>query len=226
MPGRIPARRRDAVMALVGASLVLASLVIIWAARLTVPRELYVSELGADGEPTALAFEAALLLLVAGGVLIAWAVRDLRSRTPGLRAGRPAASLVVACAGFLVASQVPCTAGCPLPVGPTFTAQDFVHTLSAVVAFAAAAWAMLQVAFAPGHRLLSRLSLSAAVSVAVVAGVGGLLSLLQWNDRFGSHLELVATSIGIGWLMVFGVVRFVRLVRAESPTWGTGVVPP
>ncbi len=226
MAGRIPARRRDAAMALVGASLVLASLIIIWAARLTVPRELYVSELGADGEPTALAFEAALLLLVAGGVLIAWAVRDLRSRTPGLRAGRPAASLVVACAGFLIASQVPCTAGCPLPVGPTFTVQDFVHTLSAVVAFAAAAWAMLQVAFAPGHRLLSRVSLMAAVSVAVVAGVGGLLSLLRWNDRFGSHLKLVATSIGIGWLMVFGLVRFARLVRAESPTWGTGVVPP
>jgi len=208
-----PARRRDAALSVAGSLLVLAALAIIWGARLSVPRELYVSELGAVGEPTAEAFRVALLLLVAGGVLVAWAVRDLRARTPILRYGTPALSLAIACACFFVAAHVPCTQGCPLPIGETFTMQDFTHTLAAVVAFAAACWAMLQVAFAPGHRAISRLSLTMALAVGVIAGVGGLLSLLRWNAEFGSRLELVATTVGIGWLVVVGVVRAVRLLR-------------
>ncbi len=40
---------------MVGCLLVAAALAIIWAARLTVTRDLYVSELGAEGEPTAVA---------------------------------------------------------------------------------------------------------------------------------------------------------------------------
>ena len=209
-----PQHRRDAALSVVGALLVLASLVIIWAARLTVPRDLYVSELGATGEPTADAFRIALLLLVAGGVLVAWAVRDLRARTPILRRGTPALSLALACAGFFVAANVPCTAGCPLPVGDTFTVQDFTHTLAAVLAFAAACWAMLQVAFAPGHRTISRLSLAMALAVGAIAAAGGLLSLARWNAEFGSRLELVATTVGIGWLVVVGLVRAVGPLRA------------
>lgn len=211
-----PAHRRDAALSAAGSLLVLAALVLIWSARLTVPRELYVSELGAVGEPTADVFRVALLLIVAGGVLVAWAVRDLRSGPLLLRRGTPALSLAIACACFLVAANVPCTAGCPLPVGDTFTVQDFIHTLAAVVAFAAACWAMLQVAFAPGHRAISRLSLVMALSVGVIAGVGGLLSLLRWNASFGSRLELVATTVGIGWLVIVGVVRAIRLLRARD----------
>ncbi|MDP1788810.1 MAG: hypothetical protein Q8K56_00640, partial [Rhodoglobus sp.] len=73
-------RRSEIGAALAGSILVAAALVIIWAARLTVPRELYVSELGAEGEPTARWFEIALLLIVVGGSAIAWAGRDVRSR--------------------------------------------------------------------------------------------------------------------------------------------------
>jgi hypothetical protein len=211
-----PHRLRDAALAIVGALLVAAALVLIWLARVSVPRELYVSELGALGEPTAEQFQLALLLLVAGGMLVAWSMRELRSRPPLLRRGTPALTLALACSAFLIAAQVPCTQACPLPVGDTFTVQDFVHTLAAVVAFGAACWAMLQVAFAPGHRALSGLTLLMAVAVGVVAATGGLLSLARWNAVFGSRLELVATTIGIGWLVVFGIVRAARLVTRPS----------
>lgn len=209
-------RRRDAALALIGALLVTASLAVIWLARVSVPRELYVSELGAVGEPTAAAFRSALLLLVLGGVLVAWSMRDMRSGPRVLRDGTPALSLALACSAFLVAAQVPCTSTCPLPLGDSFTAQDLVHTVSAVVAFGAACWAMLQVAFAPGHRGLSGLTLGMALAVGVIAATGGLLSLLRWNAVFGSRLELVATTVGIGWLVVFGVARASRLVLAQS----------
>jgi len=213
-----PRRHRDAVLAIIGALLVATALVIIWWARARVPRELYVSELGAVGEPTAEAFRAALLLLVGGGVLVAWSMRGLRSRPPLLRRGTPALTLTLACSAFLVAAQVPCTSSCPLPLGVTFTVQDLVHTLAAVVAFGAACWAMLQVAFAPGHRALSGITLLMALSVGVVAATGGLLSLARWNAVFGSRLELVATTIGIGWLVVFGLVRAARLVTRPALT--------
>ncbi len=193
-------------LALAGVLAVLAALAIIWAARLTVPRDLYVSELGAQGEPTARWFQVALVLIVVGGVAIGWVGRDIRSRPRILNLWRPSLSLFVACGFFLIASQVTCTPGCPVPYGPQFTWPDFIHTTSAVIAFAAACWTILQCAFAVGHRALSRFSLVASVSVAGIAGAGGLMSLFDWNAGFGSWLELVATTIGLAWIMVFGAV--------------------
>lgn len=195
---------------MVGCLLVAAALAIIWGARLTVTRDLYVSELGAEGEPTAVWFEAALLLIVAGGSAIGWAGRRVRSSVSVLRAWTPAISLWIGCAFFLFASQVTCTSGCPLPYGSTFTWQDFLHTLAAVLAFAAACWAMLQTSFAREHRLLAGLSLATGILVAVIAGTGGLFSLFRFQAAFGSRLEFVATTIAIGWLIVFGVVTAVR----------------
>ena len=195
---------------MVGCLLVAAALAIIWAARLTVTRDLYVSELGAQGEPTAVWFEVALLLIVAGGSAIAWAGRRVRSSVTILRAWTPAISLWIGCAFFLFASQVTCTSGCPLPYGSTFTWQDFLHTLAAVLAFAAACWAMLQTSFAREHRLLAGLSLATGILVAVIAGTGGLFSLFRFQAAFGSRLEFVATTIAIGWLIVFGGVTAVR----------------
>ena len=195
---------------MVGCLLVAAALAVIWGARLTVTRDLYVSELGAEGEPTAVWFEAALLLIVAGGSAIGWAGRRVRSSVSVLRAWTPAISLWIGCAFFLFASQVTCTSGCPLPYGSTFTWQDFLHTLAAVLAFAAACWAMLQTSFAREHRLLAGLSLATGILVAVIAGTGGLFSLFRFQAAFGSRLEFVATTIAIGWLIVFGVVTAVR----------------
>jgi hypothetical protein len=205
----------------VGCLLVSAALAIIWIARSTVQRDLYVSELGAVGEPTAGWFRVALLLVVGGGSLIALAARDIRTAAPILRLWTPAVSLWVGCGFFLVASQVTCTANCPLPVGPTFTWQDFVHTTVAVLAFSAACWAMLQVSFASGNRMLARFSLASGCLVAVVAGVGGILSLARFQAAFGSRLELVATTVAIGWLILLGAFLAARLIRSRMPRGAT-----
>ena len=205
--------------AVVGSALTAVALVLIWVARSRVDRPVYVSELGADGEPTAALFEAALLLVVAGGLLVAWAGRGLRAARAGrgTQAGRGtraagrllgawtvSTSIAAASGLFLVASQVPCTAGCPLPIGATFTVQDLVHTTSAVLAFAAACVAMLQASFVAGRGRLRVLSMTSGVSVALIAATGGLLSLLRVGTDVGGVLELVATTIAIGWLIVLG----------------------
>lgn len=196
-----------------GSAFVLAALVIIWLARISIGRDVYVSELGAAGEPTAKWFEFALLLIVAGGSIIAWAGRDIRSRLLMLRAWTPAISIWIGCAFFLLDSQVTCTTGCPLPFGASFTWQDFVHTLAAVLAFAAACWGMLQTSFAIGHRALAAISLGAGIAVALIAGAGGILSLLRFEANFGSRLELGATTIALGWLLVLGLVMAARIRR-------------
>ncbi len=214
------ARWVDAAAAITGCVLVTIALAIIWGARVTVPRELYVSELGAQGEPTARWFQAALLLIVVGGSAVAWAGRHVRSSARILSAWTPAVSLWVGCAFFLFASQVTCTSGCPLPYGPSFTWQDFLHTTSAVLAFAAACWAMLQTSFAREHKLLAGLSLTLGLLVAVIAATGGILSLAQWQQAFGSRLEFVATTLAIAWLVVFGVVIAIRHARA-APRLGS-----
>ena len=211
-----PLNRRSAELVgpLVGSVLVLLALVIIWVARVSQGRDLYVSELGAAGQPTARWFEGALLLIVAGGSLIAYAARGIRSRLPILAIWAPAVSLWIGCGFFLVASQVTCTTGCPLPVGVSFTWQDLIHTVVAVLAFAAACFGMLQVSFAAGHRSLARFSLGAAVAVAVIAGAGGILSLARFQAEFGSRLELAATTIALGWLLTLGLVTALRPVSS------------
>ena len=217
-------RRAELAASLGGCILVIISLVIIWAARLTVPRELYVSELGAEGMLTAGWFEAALLLIVVGGSAIAWAGRRVRSNARALRAWAPAISLWIGCALFLFASQVTCTAGCPLPYGSTFNLQDFLHTLAAVFAFAAACWAMLQSSFARNHRVLAVFSRVTGILVAVIAGTGGLFSLFRFEQELGSRMEFVATTLAIAWLVVFGAVLAARLLRV-APT-GSAVHEP
>lgn len=207
------ARRVEVGTAIGGSVLVTVALVIIWGARLTIPRELYVSELGAHGMPTADWFRGALLMIVVGGSLVAWAARDVRSRVRVLRAWTPAVSLWAGCSLFLFASQVTCTPGCPLPYGPSFTWQDFLHTIAAVLAFAAACWAMLQTSFAQGHRVLAVLSLSTGILVAVIAAAGGLLSLFRFQQELGSRLEFVATTLAIAWLVVLGVVLTARNLK-------------
>ena len=212
------AGRRRATVELVatvaGSVCVLAALVIIWIARLSAG-DVYVSELGARGQPTAGWFEVALLLIAFGGSLIAYAGRGIRSRLRVLRAWAPAVSLWIGCAFFLVASQVPCTTGCPLPVGASFDWEDFVHTLVAVLAFAAACWAMLQIAFAREQGRLAGVSLAAGIGVAVIAGAGGILSLARFQTDFGSRLELAATTIALGWLFALGAVLARRLAAAR-----------
>lgn len=194
----------DRLVALAGTLCMAAALVLLWVVRLSVPYDLYVSELGAQGMPTAKAFQIVLLLIVAGGALIAVAGRRIRSRGRILRWWPPSISLAIASAFFLVDSQVTCTAGCPLPIGATFTLQDFVHVSAAVLAFAAASWTILQCAFAVGHPALARFSIVAAIAVAAISSAGGLMSVFRFEVELGSRLELVATTIGLAWVVVFG----------------------
>ena len=140
----------------------------------------------------------------------------MRSRVRVLRAWTPAVSLWIGCGLFLFASQVTCTAGCPLPYGSTFTARDFAHTLAAVLAFAAACWAMLQSSFAQNHRVLALFSRLTGVAVAVIAGTGGLFSLFRFQQELGSRLEFVATTLAIAWLIVFGAVLAAERLRAGA----------
>lgn len=207
------------IASIVGSVLVAVALSIIWIARLSIDRVLYVSGLGADGEPTAGWFELALLLLVVGGFAVAWAARGLRSTVPWLSVWSPSFSVAMASSRFLVASQVTCTTGGPLPVGPAFTWQDLVHTTVAVLAFALAAFAMLQVSFVEGRRTLRVLSLGAGISTAAIAAAGGILSLLQFRTDIGSILELVATTIGMGWLAILGMDTAVAQRRVRRKTW-------
>ena len=211
-------RRAELAASLGGCVLVLVALVIIWVAKLSIPRNLYVSELGAEGMPTERWFEVALLLIVVGGSAIAWAGRRVRSKARVLRAWAPAISLWIACGLFLFASQVTCTAGCPLPYGDSFNTQDFLHTLAAVLAFAAACWAMLQSSFAQNHRVLAIFSRATGIAVAVIAGTGGLLSLFRYQVGFGSQLEFVATTLAIAWLVVFGAVLAARAALVDRPS--------
>lgn len=201
----------------VGTLCVLATLTIVWIARFGVPRDVYVSELGAVGEPTAGWFEIALLLLAAGGCAIAWAGRGIRTVSPVLRWWPPSISLTIASLLFLVASQVTCTTGCPLPrIGPDLSWQDLGHVTAATLAFGFAAWTMLQCAFAVGHRAIRRFSLVAAMAVAVIAGVGGLMSVFDFYAWFGSRLEFVATTIGIAWVAVYGLALAFERKAFES----------
>src|SRR6185312_4684314 len=73
-PGTLAPSRPEVnrALAVLGILCVAAALTIIWIARLTIPRDLYVSELGATGMPTARAFQVALVLIVIGGVAIGW----------------------------------------------------------------------------------------------------------------------------------------------------------
>lgn len=184
-------------------------LVLIWVARLGADRYLYVSELGATGEPTAEVFRVAMSLVAASALAVAVCAPRLDPRVRWLAAIPSSLVLTAAALSFGVASQITCTTYCPLPVGPAFTWQDLIHTVCAVIGFAAASFVMLQAAADRRLRGLARFSLIAAVSVAVIAGIGGLLSLLRFGTQLGGVLELVATTIALSWLV--GLAAFMAI---------------
>ncbi|WP_434316550.1 DUF998 domain-containing protein [Leifsonia sp. P73] len=215
-------QRAVPVLLAIGTVCVLSGLTIIWAARLTVPYPVYVSELGAVGAPTAVPFKVALLLIAAGGFSVALASGHVRSSVRGLDRWAPAVSLGFAALCFVLASQVTCTAYCPVPlVDPASTVQDLVHTVSAVVGFAAACFAMLQVAFASGLPRVARVSLASCVAVALITIVGGLLALVHVATDIGAWLELVGTTVAIAWMAAYALALVrgpaARTAPADSP---------
>ncbi len=191
------------------------ALVILWVARFRVERAVYVSELGADGEATAGWFRGALLLIVAASFAIAWAGRASEARATSRAAIGVTLALTTAGALFFIASQVPCSSGCPLPTGIDMM-QDWVHTASAVLAFAAAVVAMLCSASDPNAGAMRRISLGSAIAVALVAATGGIFSLIRFSTDVGGVLEFVATTIGVAWLSVYGL----SVVAKHAPQRG------
>lgn len=201
-----------------GACGVAAGLALVLIARALVPGPLYVSGMGAPDMPTAGAFMAALVLIAIGGGMIGAASRRVRSRfVPPLR---PAYTILASSACFLFASQVTCTPGCPLPFGPTFTWQDFLHTSAAVLGFALACLAMLQAAFSDIARPLRAFSLTASCLVAIVALAGAQFALFGYLTDLGGALEFVATGIGLLWIAVYGVALAIGGSRAHAAAVG------
>jgi hypothetical protein len=217
--------RIDVVAAVAGSALTAAALVLIWVARYEFGgTQVYVSELGGTGAVTARQFELALLLVVAGGALVAFAGKEVRSRVRLLSFWAPAVSIWIACGFFLVASQVTCRAYCPLPTISPFDFQDFTHITCAVLAFAAACLAMIQTAFAVGHRILARFSLTIAIAVAVISGLGGILSLAQFDTEIGGYAEFTATTLAIAWVIVYGITIAAGRIRAQRERGDSGAI--
>jgi heme A synthase len=216
----------DVAASILGAALVSTALVLIWIARIsyadTTGLGVYVSELGASGVPTARMFEVALLLIVAGGSLVAFAGKDIRSRVRVLSLWTPAVSIWISCGFFLVASQVTCRYKCPLPTMSPFDAQDFTHITCAVLAFLLACWAMLQTSFAHDHKVLRRFSLAMAIAVGVISGLGGILSLTRFDTSIGANAELTATTLAIAWVVVYGIVIAAGRIRGQRRTGASG----
>ncbi|MCS5713862.1 DUF998 domain-containing protein [Herbiconiux sp. CPCC 205716] len=200
---------------ILAAALAAIGLVLIWVARLHADRYLYVSELGAIGEPTAEVFRWAMTSVAVGAAITALAMPpgSLTPRGRALRAVPPAVVLLAAAAAFAVASQVTCTRYCPLPVGPGFTWQDLVHTTAAVVGFVGASWVMLQVASDARLKRLARFSLVAALAVALIAATGGILSLLRFGTELGGLLELTATTVALAWLVGLSLLLATETAR-------------
>lgn len=196
----------DAAVAALAAACLIAGAAVIGHARAALGRYLYISELGAVSMPTAAQFQVGFVLVVAGILLVAVVVRDVRTRLPLLRRWAPSAALVVAGGLFLVAAAVPCSEGCPSLLTPQAQWRDWVHIVAAVLAFAAGCVAMLQFATAR-DRWVARLSTAGGLAVGLIAATGGIISLARGNTDIGSTLEYVAAAIGIVWMLAMVVVH-------------------
>lgn len=214
-PRRNNATVADAVVAALAAACLVAGATAIGQARATLEKFLYISELGALGMPTAAQFQIGFVLVIAGILLVAVVVRDVRTRLPLLRGWTPAAALVAAGALFLIAAAVPCSAGCPSLLTTEAQWRDWMHIVAAVLAFVAGCLAMLQFATAR-DRWVARLSTAGGLAVGVIAATGGIISLARGNTDIGSTLEYIAAAIGIVWMIAMSVVHTLPPVAPSS----------
>lgn len=196
----------DALLAVLATGFLVAGAAVIGRARVDAGRFLYISELGALSMPTAATFQLGFVLVIAGILLVAVVLRDVRTRLPLLRRWAPAAALVAAGGLFLVAAAVPCSMGCPSLLTDGAQWRDWVHIAAAVLGFAAGCVAMLQFATA-SERWVARLSIVGGLSVASIAATGGIISLARGNTDIGSTLEYVAAGIGVAWLLAMVIVH-------------------
>lgn len=168
------------------------------------PRDVYVSGLGAPDSPVAAVFNVTLLTVGACGLLLAAGVTAIRGRAD--RLGRIlGAAIALAGVCFVIASQVTCTAGCPLPGSPTFAVADAVHVTFAVVGFAAGCGAILLAALRASSAAVRWMSMLCGVTVGVVALAGALIALTRIGLVLGPTMEFAATTIALVWCGWFGL---------------------
>ncbi|WP_347756008.1 DUF998 domain-containing protein [Agrococcus sp. ProA11] len=206
----------DALLAVLATASLIAGAVVIGGARAAAGRFLYISELGALTMPTAARFQIGFLLVIAGILLVAVVLRDVRTRLPVLRRWAPAGALVAAGGLFLIAAAVPCSLGCPSLLTDGAQWRDWVHIAAAVLGFAAGCLAMLQFATA-SDRWVARLSIVGGVAVGSIAATGGIISLARGNTDIGSTLEYIAAGIGIVWLLAMAIVHALPQRAAPAP---------
>lgn len=236
VPVRAVSARLGVTLGRVGALLAVLALLAIWVIRIRYAAPAYVSELGADGAPDAGWFALALGTVAAAGMLLGvaellrtpmvgeahGAVRaaladEARGGLPGVPVGGGRGAvraallggvcLILAGIGFLVSTVYPCTARCPVPGDPLHTMRDTIHITAAIAGFALVAIAMLAQAVAGADRRSRLIAWGAAIGVAVIAGVGGLLALAHVATALGAWCELAATSIAILWCASRGMSR-------------------
>lgn len=196
----------DALIAALATASLVAGAVVIGQARAAADRFLYISELGALSMPTAATFQVGFVLVIAGILLVAVVLRDVRTRLPVLRRWAPAAALVAAGGLFLIAAAIPCSLGCPSLLTDEAQWRDWVHIVAAVLGFVAGCLAMLQFATA-GDRWVARLSIVGGLAVGSIAATGGIISLARGNTDLGSTLEYIAAGIGVAWLLAMAIVH-------------------
>lgn len=201
---RLPAV--DALLAALATASLITGAAVIGQARAAAGRFLYISELGALSMPTAASFQVGFVLVIAGILLVAVVLRDVRTRLPVLRRWAPAAALVAAGGLFLTAAAVPCSLGCPSLLTDEAQWRDWVHIVAAVLGFVAGCLAMLQFATA-SDRWVARLSIVGGLAVGSIAATGGIISLARGNTDIGSTLEYIAAGIGVVWLLAMAIVH-------------------
>lgn len=212
--------RRVVALATVGGGAAFTSAGLIWLSRLWDPSVHYVSQLGATGMPTAAVFNAALLLLGIGAVLVD---RALVYRPGAYVAGWPIAATLVVCGGcFALASVVTCSPGCPVPFTPGALPQDLIHISAAVLGFVLAIVAMAQVSTLRRRPWMRAASLTTLVAVGATSFTGAMLALFRGDTVLGGNLEFIAATLAIAWFGVFGL-QVAADQRLDRPTAGDTV---
>ena len=138
-----------------------------------------------------MAYQIGLLTLAAALLLLAGAVRPVRTA---------AWLLVAAASATSVSAAVPCRDGCPLPPHDPVTVADLVHGAASVLAVACCVFAMVAVWWSMAStRSLRRLALWAAAGALPLAAAVGLAMLLVGGGLLVGVLERVLLLLIVAW---------------------------
>ncbi len=173
----------------------LALLLLAWRRAGSPGIDVYLSQLGASGQPGAGPYRLAVLCV--GGatalVAVAW-----RLRAPAVGA---AGFLGLSAAMFVVSASVPCAPGCPIPVRDGLsTLPNLVHFSVSGAAFALAVAAMSSVGAADVDPALRRRSDLAARIAMVLYGVLAALMLAFGHGLANGIVERFLAVLSLAWL--------------------------